>query len=110
MVMSKSAIKAQEILLCQLCKVDKRLKWKCLECQLLMCNKCDEKILPKIKTAKNHQVIDIKDIERYAHLNTEADFSNAKCRQHETQVCCLHCSSCEQLVCPKVIKVMTSLR
>ena len=75
--------KGQEIIYCHLCEVDQKLKWKCLECQLLMCNKCYEKIHPKFKNAKDHRVIDTKDIGKYVDQWTEPDFSDIKCRQHE---------------------------
>ncbi|VDI23046.1 Hypothetical predicted protein [Mytilus galloprovincialis] len=50
---------------CQLCEVDPMIKWKCLDCDLLMCSKCKDKIHSKFKSEKEHKIIDIKDVGRH---------------------------------------------
>ncbi|XP_063397268.1 uncharacterized protein LOC134681554 [Mytilus trossulus] len=49
---------------CQLCEVDPMIKWKCLDCDLLMCSKCKDQIHSKFKSEKEHKIIDIKDVGR----------------------------------------------
>lgn len=95
---------AQNVILCQLCEVEQKIKWKCVECELLMCEKCNKKIHPKFKNAKDHRIIDIKDVGiqdegRGDHL----DFTNIKCKHHQGQACCLFCSNCDTLVCPSCV-------
>ncbi|XP_063425364.1 uncharacterized protein LOC134708647 [Mytilus trossulus] len=65
-------------MICQLCVVDPKVKWKCLKCELLMCMKCKDKVHAKFKTDKEHRVIDIKElqldgIEEYDAFNLEED-------------------------------------
>ncbi|XP_063404742.1 uncharacterized protein LOC134688200 [Mytilus trossulus] len=47
---------------CQLCEGDPKVKWKCLDCDLLMCSKCKDKIHSKFKSEKVHRIIDIKEV------------------------------------------------
>ncbi|CAG2194690.1 TRIM9_67 [Mytilus edulis] len=49
---------------CQLCEGDPKIKWKCLDCDLLMCSKCKDKIHSKFKSEKEHEIVDIKDAGR----------------------------------------------
>ncbi|XP_052070711.1 uncharacterized protein LOC127709291 [Mytilus californianus] len=99
MAFSKSVMKAQDIISCNLCESETKLKWKCLDCDLLMCNKCNDKIHPKFKNAIEHTLVDIKEVgldDGKRILN----FTNIKCKSHTTQSCCLFCSNCDDLVCP----------
>jgi hypothetical protein len=69
-----------------------------------MCKKCHQKVHPKFKLAKEHKIIDIKDIS----LNQEeeipkVDFKPVKCSVHKTQTICLYCITCSQSVCPVCI-------
>lgn len=49
---SKSINKAQIPQVCHLCETDSRIRWKCIDCDLLMCGKCSEKSAPKIQKCK----------------------------------------------------------
>ncbi|CAC5371501.1 unnamed protein product [Mytilus coruscus] len=72
MALSKPITKAQDIMSCGVCESETKLKWKCLDCDLLMCNKCREKIHPKFKNADDHTILDIKEVGRSLgniHLN-----------------------------------------
>lgn len=96
--------RAQNILLCQLCELESKIQVKCIDCDLLMCKKCHQKVHPKFKLAKEHKIIDIKDIS----LNQEeeipkVDFKAEKCRVHKAQTICLYCITCSQPVCPVCI-------
>ncbi|XP_071135795.1 uncharacterized protein [Mytilus edulis] len=67
---------------------------------MLMCTKCKEKIHVKFKFAKDHQVIDIKDVG--VHIKT-LDFSNLKCSEHTGQSAVMFCTTCDMLVCTSCI-------
>ncbi|XP_071153823.1 uncharacterized protein [Mytilus edulis] len=65
-------------MVCALCEVDPKVKWKCLDCKLLMCIKCKDRVHPKFKAANEHRVIDIKELqldgkEEYDAFNAEED-------------------------------------
>ncbi|VDI63346.1 Hypothetical predicted protein [Mytilus galloprovincialis] len=62
MALSKPQLGIQSPILCQLCEREPKISWKCLECDLLMCNACKNNIHPKIKTAGEHMILDFKDI------------------------------------------------
>lgn len=102
MALSKSVGAAQDIVSCDLCESETNLNWRCLNCQLFMCNKCRDKIHPKIRNAKDHTVVDIKQTEVSGGIRN-IDFTNIKCKVHTTQSCCIFCSSCDELVCPSCI-------
>ncbi|VDI30579.1 Hypothetical predicted protein [Mytilus galloprovincialis] len=67
-----------------------------------MCNKCRDKIHPKIRNAEDHTVVDIKQTEVSGGIRN-IDFTNIKCKVHTTQSCCIFCSSCDELACPSCI-------
>ncbi|XP_052087868.1 uncharacterized protein LOC127724905 [Mytilus californianus] len=85
---------------CSLCEEDTRIEWKCLNCDMLMCDKCKEKIHVKFKFAKDHKVVSIHEVGLHAE---EIDFSNLSCKSHTRQSCVMFCKSCDCLVCPLCI-------
>jgi len=100
MASSMSSKMGQIPIACQICENDTKIKWKCLDCNHLMCQNCKDKIHPKF--ANNHTVIDIKEV----GLHTEAkklNFRNIQCKQHIGHVCCLFCKNCDHLVCPTCV-------
>ncbi|XP_071170993.1 uncharacterized protein [Mytilus edulis] len=62
MAFSKSVIRSQAPAKCGICETDRPIKWKCVDCIKLLCNNCKEKVHPKFENAKNHQVVNIKDV------------------------------------------------
>ena len=102
--MAESVEKAQNFICCQLCETEQKIKWKCIECELLMCDKCNKKIHPKFKNAKDHRIIDIKDVGiQDEGRGDNLDFTNIKCKLHQGQSCCLFCRNCDTLVCPSCV-------
>ncbi|CAC5389730.1 unnamed protein product [Mytilus coruscus] len=98
MAHSMSIRGAQIPLGCQLCEGSTNVKWKCTECELLMCQNCTDKIHPKFKMADMHHVVEIKydgskDIEIFQKAN------RAKCKIHILQDYCIFCQTCDELVC-----------
>ncbi|CAC5383391.1 unnamed protein product [Mytilus coruscus] len=100
MAFSQSIRKGQVPIICNLCETETKITSKCIDCDLMMCNKCCDKAHPKFKNAKDHKIVDIKDIGMYTQ---EMDFTNIKCQEHTGQNCCLFCDSCDQLICPLCI-------
>lgn len=85
---------------CQFCETEKVIKWKCVDCELLICDKCKDKIHLKIKGGKDHKILDIKEM---GFQTEELNFVNLKCHDHSGQNYCLYCKTCESLVCPVCI-------
>jgi hypothetical protein len=99
---SHSIGKGQTALVCQLCENDPKLKWKCLDCGLLMCQRCRDKVHPKFPLAQDHIIIDIKDIHQH-QSEPKLEFTQLKCGVHTGQKSCLYCNTCDELVCPLCI-------
>ncbi|VDI62689.1 Hypothetical predicted protein [Mytilus galloprovincialis] len=103
MALSKSFQKGQVPLACQLCEESNEIKWKCIQCDFLLCTKC-QRLHEKVKSTDQHTIIDIKDIASHQKQTTDKlDFSNIPCGIHAGQTCCLYCKSCEVVVCPLCI-------
>ena len=101
MAFSQSIRKGQTALVCQLCENDPNIKWKCLDCGLLMCQRCRD-VHPKFPLTKDHTIIDIKDIHQH-QSEPKLDFTQLKCGVHTGQKSCLYCNICDELVCPLCI-------
>ena len=102
MASSQSIRKGQTALVCQLCENDPKLKWKCIDCGLLMCQRCRDKVHPKFPLAQDHIIIDIKDIHQH-QSEPKLEFTQLKCGVHTGQKSCLYCITCDELVCPLCI-------
>jgi hypothetical protein len=90
-------------LMCQLCEESIQIKWKCLQCNFLLCTKC-KNIHKKVKSSDEHNIVDIKDTAIYQHSSEpDPDCGHIKCKNHEGQNCCLFCKECEEVVCPLCI-------
>lgn len=86
---------------CEFCDIKKVVKWQCLDCGLIICDDCKDKIHRKIKRGKDHKIISIHE---KVHLQfTESDFLNIQCQEHSEQLYCLFCKTCGNLVCPRCI-------
>ncbi|XP_052080335.1 uncharacterized protein LOC127718386 [Mytilus californianus] len=103
MEFTKSVQRSQVPVACQLCELDNKIQWKCKQCNLLMCNKCKDKIHPKFKNAQDHDIFNIKDVGKDHGVEETPEFNNIKCDRHAGQTCCLFCSTCQNLVCPNCI-------
>lgn len=98
--MASSSSEIQTPINCQFCETEKLIKWKCIDCELLICDKCKDKIHLKIKGGQEHRILDIKEI---GDQPEELDFTNLKCQEHSGNNKCLFCKTCDILVCPVCI-------
>ncbi|XP_052106031.1 uncharacterized protein LOC127738731 [Mytilus californianus] len=104
MAYSESIKKSQDILACGLCETDTKIKVKCMDCDLYMCQKCTDKVHAKFKNADLHDIVALKDIHSHTDdTDAESDFKPVKCKDHRKQMCCMYCLTCELLVCPMCI-------
>ncbi|VDI54814.1 Hypothetical predicted protein [Mytilus galloprovincialis] len=82
---------------CGLCETDRSIQWKCIDCSILMCSHCKDKVHSKFKNALDHKIIKREEIGLHTE---ELDFTNIKCDEHTGQFSCLYCKTCDILVCP----------
>ncbi|XP_052081420.1 uncharacterized protein LOC127719358 [Mytilus californianus] len=97
MAFASSIQKSQIPVGCQLCEGGNKIQWKCITCDLLMCDKCKDGV--HLKIAKDHKILNIIDIGKPDTII----FSDVKCDDHSQQACCLYCNTCNKFICPKCI-------
>ena len=96
MAFSSSIRKAQNPKLCELCESDINIKWKCVECNKFICNRCKD-IHLNVQTNIQHQIIDIKSL--FQDVQPKIITDNIPCTEHRTKMTCLFCRTCDHLVC-----------
>ncbi|XP_063418711.1 E3 ubiquitin-protein ligase TRIM45-like [Mytilus trossulus] len=105
MASSKPLHEGQIPISCQLCEESNEIKWKCIECDFLLCTKC-QKIHEKVKSTYQHTIIDIKDIaSQQQQAKENKDFHNIPCEIHSGQNCCIFCQTCDEVICPSCITI-----
>ncbi|CAC5400486.1 unnamed protein product [Mytilus coruscus] len=104
MAHSTSVKRSQIILACGLCETDTKIKVKCMDCDLYMCQKCTDKIHSKFKNADLHSIVALQDIHSHTdETGAKSELKPVKCKDHRKQLCCMYCLTCELLVCPMCI-------
>jgi tripartite motif-containing protein 56 len=96
MAFSSSLKKAQNPKLCELCKSDIYIKWKCVECNKFICDRCKD-IHLNVQTNIQHQIIDIKSL--FQDVQPKIITDNIPCTEHRTKMTCLFCRTCDHLMC-----------
>ncbi|XP_063404465.1 uncharacterized protein LOC134687934 [Mytilus trossulus] len=102
MASSKSLQREQIPVGCELCDGGNKIKFKCLDCQLLMCGRCKDKVHARFKNATEHKIRDIKELVQEEEVDT-FNFSDVKCVEHPDQACCVYCQTCKKVICLKCV-------
>ncbi|VDI32326.1 tripartite motif-containing protein 71 [Mytilus galloprovincialis] len=102
MAFSQSIRRAQIPKPCELCETDTNIKWKCVQCNTLMCDKC-KKIHLKVQTSITHDIVDVKSSEAKTEMEHTIITDNIPCQIHKKKLNCMFCRTCDQLVCPECI-------
>ncbi|VDI63938.1 tripartite motif-containing protein 71 [Mytilus galloprovincialis] len=91
---------AQNLILCQLCEKPKEIKWKCFNCDLVLCQKCVNKH-SKFSGSEDHCIIDFKQVGTPKNLDIIRKFNlkNIKCGIHTEENCTLFCIDCKTPLC-----------
>ena len=100
MAFSSSIKRAQNPKLCDLCKTDIKIKWRCVECNKFICDRCKD-IHLNVQTNIQHQIIDIKS--PFQDVQPKIITDNIPCTEHRTKMTCLFCRTCDHLVCADCI-------
>lgn len=92
---------AQNSIQCEFCQTSSNLKWKCLECYVYLCQKCNSKYHANHKVFKHHNVVDIRDCGK--DINAEnvlkAQLKNIICSGHNDEKCFIFCKECMKPLC-----------
>jgi hypothetical protein len=100
MAFSSSIKRAHNPKLCELCNTDIKIKWRCVECNKFICDRCKE-IHLNVQTNIQHQIIDIKS--PFQDVQPKIITDNIPCTEHATKMTCLFCGTCDHLVCADCI-------
>ena len=98
--MACSSSKAQIVKLCELCEIETNLKWRCIQCDTILCDKC-KKIHNKVQTNTKHQIVDL--IIPFQDVEQKVILDNIRCDEHQTKMTCLFCRTCDHLVCSECV-------
>ena len=98
--MACSSSKAQNVKICDFCETETNLKWRCIQCDTILCDKC-KKIHNKFQTNTQHQIVDIKI--PFLEVEQKVILDNIRCDEHQTKMTCLFCRTCDHLVCTDCI-------
>ncbi|CAC5370770.1 TRIM45 [Mytilus coruscus] len=92
--------KAQTISVCHFCEKSS-IKWKCINCNLLLCQLCNRRIHSKIALSKEHYVTNLEDCGNRGAVETsrKVDLNKLPCTIHSDQKCVLFCKDCDRPVC-----------
>ena len=100
MASSSSIERPQNPKLCEHCKTDIQIKWRCVECNKFICDRCKE-IHLNVQTNLQHKIIDIKSL--FQDVQPKIITDNIPCTEHRTKMTCLFCRTCDHLVCADCI-------
>ncbi|XP_076075725.1 uncharacterized protein LOC143046448 [Mytilus galloprovincialis] len=92
---------AQNFMTCQFCETSNETKWKCINCDLILCQECKIKIHTKLKKNENHKVISLKEFSNLGVSETirDVDLKNIQCATHKNELCFIYCQDCQVLSC-----------
>ncbi|CAC5419897.1 unnamed protein product [Mytilus coruscus] len=92
---------AQNFMTCQFCETSNETKWKCINCDLILCQECKIKLHTKLKKNENHKVIDLKEFSNLGASETirDLDLKDIQCTIHKNDLCFIYCQDCKVLSC-----------
>ncbi|XP_071149196.1 E3 ubiquitin-protein ligase TRIM45-like [Mytilus edulis] len=92
---------AQNLMVCQFCETSNEPKYKCVNCDLILCEGCKIKIHTKIKKTEVHQVLDLKEFSNLGASETirHLDLKDIQCSIHNAEQCIIYCEDCKVLLC-----------
>ncbi|CAC5410082.1 TRIM71 [Mytilus coruscus] len=92
---------AQNLMVCQFCETSNETKYKCANCDLILCEGCKIKIHTKIKKTEVHQVLDLKEFSNLSASETirHLDLKDIQCSIHNAEHCIIYCEDCKLLLC-----------
>ncbi|XP_052081710.1 uncharacterized protein LOC127719524 [Mytilus californianus] len=86
---------------CELCETDTNIKWKCVQCNTHMCEKC-KKIHLKVQTSIRHDIVDAYNSVAEKDMEHTIITNNIPCQSHK-KFNCMFCRTCDRFVCADCI-------
>lgn len=102
---------AQQLVNCQFCDINRNVRggvrWKCLNCDLNLCENCKTGRHSRIKDSNQHRIIDIQALRTescttltVAEWTREMDLQKIVCLEHPNKKCYHFCKECKKPICP----------
>ncbi|XP_052061577.1 uncharacterized protein LOC127701636 [Mytilus californianus] len=91
---------AQVLKTCDLCEKDTDIRYKCMDCNKFLCERC-KGIHKNVPTLSLHDICDLKS-ELLCPVITKVRMDNILCNYHK-KFQCMFCKDCEVLVCSECI-------
>ncbi|XP_063427068.1 uncharacterized protein LOC134710585 [Mytilus trossulus] len=96
---------------CQFCDINRDVRggvrWKCLNCDLNLCENCKTGRHSRIKDSNQHRIIDIQALRTessptltVAEWTREMDLHKIVCLEHPNKTCYHFCKECKKPICP----------
>ncbi|VDI72198.1 Hypothetical predicted protein [Mytilus galloprovincialis] len=101
MAFSQLKGEAQTPVTCQFCEESSDIRWRCINCDVFMCQICTTKIHRKIKSAEKHEILNLKDCGGIdaAQAIRKVELQDMPCSTHIGHTCCVYCMDCGKPVC-----------
>ncbi|XP_052106187.1 uncharacterized protein LOC127738823 [Mytilus californianus] len=92
--MAKSTKTAQTPISCQLCNNDAVINWKCIDCELWLCDNCKINVHSRFKSSEKHRVVSTEDIgnDITSHLKALhiSEVISSVFNTYQTELPCIH--------------------
>ncbi|CAG2219484.1 unnamed protein product [Mytilus edulis] len=94
---------SQVAVTCQMCKKSQKLKWRCMDCDLTICENC-KGIHSKIPSISGHKVVSFSDIPASRmERRVEEEIMKNQCTKHNRKTYRFFCRNCNLLICSDCI-------
>ncbi|XP_071160942.1 uncharacterized protein [Mytilus edulis] len=92
---------AQIMSMCNVCELSNKIKWKCINCDLMLCAECKTITHSKFKGFELHTIIELN---RLGTRKAKSEIRNLNlekimCTYHCDEKCCLYCNDCKLPIC-----------
>ena len=105
MAFSKLVQKAQNFAVCQFCEESTDIKWKCINCDLFLCQLCNSSIHTKSESLAEHTRINLNECgtEVATDAIRKVDLQKLPCSDHNEHKCVVYCTDCERPICSQCL-------
>lgn len=92
---------AQNMSICNFCELSSEIKWKCIDCDLILCEKCKTMKHSKFKGSEWHTIIALDRLGTKDAIRTmqKLDLQQIVCSCHCKEKCYLYCQDCSLPIC-----------
>ncbi|CAC5391593.1 unnamed protein product [Mytilus coruscus] len=92
---------AQNMSICNFCELSNEIKWKCINCDMILCAECKTIKHSKFKGFELHTIIELNRLGTKEVISAirKLDLQKIMCTCHCDEKCCLYCEDCRLPIC-----------